>query len=234
MLYIANWKCNFNTQLVKGFASKIVRLYNSDSKNKIIIAPPFPFIPTLNEVEDRKFEIAAQNVSHLSIGNATGEVSAVMLKDAGASYVIVGHSERRQHFNEANAMLLNKIKNAHNAGMKVIFCIGELRSARDTGNFLDVLRGQLEVLSNYSRRDEIILAYEPVWAIGTGFSANNEEIEEVVEFLQLQLGKDTCILYGGSVTAANIKQLRRIKGLGGFLIGSASLTAESFADIVDK
>jgi triosephosphate isomerase len=213
---------------------------------EVVVAPVFTAIKTVaDRLEGSNIQVAGQDCSTESKhGALTGEVAADMLKDAGASHVIVGHSERRQFYHETDSFVNRKAKAALAAGLKVIMCVGETLEQRESNGAESVVRGQLEGgLRDLtaSDLDRIMIAYEPVWAIGTGRTATPEQAQEMHAFVrrvfaerfsQEAAGK-LRILYGGSVKADNIAGLMRQPDVDGALVGGASLDAETFAKIVN-
>ena len=239
---IANLKMNLGTQsdIMKYFSN----LNNCDiSTNEsvgIIISPPFTTLSqsiTLSEVSKAHIEIAAQNVNDHDSGAFTGEVSVEMLKDYGIGYVIVGHSERRAYFNETNDQINKKNKNLIKNNMCPIFCVGETLEQRNNALIEKTLKNQIIKGLDKLESKEIILAYEPVWAIGTGQTATSEIITEAHQMIRNILndigfdGQKISILYGGSVNRNNAKELIALADVDGFLIGGASLDANHFYDI---
>lgn len=210
-----------------------------------ILFPPFPFISEVNKLLKGKasFYSGAQNCSEHSSGAYTGEVSASMIKSVGASYVLVGHSERRQYFGETNSQLTSKIKLALENNLSPVFCVGERLTERKTNAHFERVKSQItEVLSNFDKTQikNIILAYEPVWAIGTGETATPEQAQEMHAFIRKTVGElfdkniseNIAILYGGSCNAQNAKELFACADVDGGLIGGASLKAEDFCKII--
>ncbi|HEV3468992.1 MAG TPA: triose-phosphate isomerase [Pyrinomonadaceae bacterium] len=213
---------------------------------EVVVAPPFTAIKTVaDRLEGSNVRVAGQDCStETGHGAHTGEVAADMLRDAGASYCIVGHSERRQFYHETDAMVNRKALAALAAGLSVIMCVGETLEQRESGIAERVVRGQVEGgLRDLtaSDLDRIIIAYEPVWAIGTGRTATPEQAQEMHAFVRRvfaqRYSQETAerlrILYGGSVKPDNIAGLMRQPDLDGALVGGASLEAESFARIVN-
>jgi triosephosphate isomerase (TIM) len=245
-----NWK--MNTDLITGgkLASEIGSMAekNPKLKNKssveMIICPPFVFIPDcLRRLEGiSPVHVGAQNCHSEEKGAYTGEVSAAMLHSMGAEYVIIGHSERRQYFKEDHLFLQKKVVAALHFGLKPIFCCGEVIAEREAGKHFDIVRTQIrESLFDLTEQDfaKIIIAYEPVWAIGTGITATPAQAQEMHAFIRQTLedkyGKkiaaDTIILYGGSCNAKNAKELFAMPDIDGGLIGGASLKADEFIEI---
>ncbi|HEY9284515.1 MAG TPA: triose-phosphate isomerase [Pyrinomonadaceae bacterium] len=213
---------------------------------EVVIAPVFTALKSVaDRLEGSNVRVAGQNCSTESKHGAhTGEVAADMLKDAGASHVIVGHSERRHYYSETDAMVNRKVQAGLAADLAVIFCVGETLEQREAGNAESVVRGQVEGgLRGLTSSDlaRIIIAYEPVWAIGTGHTATPDEAQQMHAFIRrvladrysAELAGATRILYGGSVKPDNIAGLMRKEDVDGALVGGASLDAETFAGIVN-
>lgn len=209
---------------------------------KVIVCTPFIHITEVKKVI-KKVALGAQNCASEVSGAYTGEVSAAMVKSTGAEYVILGHSERRAYYHEDDALLYKKVQLALANGLTPIFCIGELLAEREANKHFDVVKSQLEKgLFSLSADDfkKIVLAYEPVWAIGTGKTASSEQAQEIHKFIRdtvaAKYGKDiaegTSILYGGSCKASNAKELFANPDVDGGLIGGAALVATEFLGIV--
>jgi triosephosphate isomerase len=193
------------------------------------------------EIEGTAIKLGAQNVHFEPQGAYTGEVSAPMLVDAGCNYVIIGHSERRQHFGEPNDLLAKKVRAAMSAGLKVIYCVGETLEQREAGQTQDVAAQQLEqVIGSDLDPAKLTVAYEPVWAIGTGRTATPGQAQEVHAFIRGWLGRTfgggvadgLIIQYGGSVKPGNAAELMACPDVDGALVGGACLVAEDFAAII--
>jgi triosephosphate isomerase len=209
----------------------------------VVVAPPFTALAAVaHELEGTTIEVAAQNLHAKAEGAFTGEISAPMLLESGCAWVIVGHSERRQLFGETDASVAEKTKAAIAAGLRPIVCIGETLDERESGKTLDVCFRQLDAFvdSLAEKPGYAVVAYEPVWAIGTGKVAGPEQAQEVheavrrrIEERQAGLGAATLILYGGSVKADNAKGLLGCADIDGALVGGASLDAASFVKIVE-
>jgi triosephosphate isomerase len=209
-----------------------------------VIAVPFTHLASVNAVIDStKLGLGAENCADKKSGAYTGEVSASMVASTGATYVILGHSERRQYYGETSAILKEKVGLALENNLTPIFCIGEVLEERENGTYFDVVKAQIEeALFELSAEDfgKIILAYEPVWAIGTGKTATDDQAEEMHAFIREVLAakygeavaEETSILYGGSCKPSNAAQLFAKPNVDGGLIGGASLEAESFMGIV--
>ncbi len=213
---------------------------------EIVVAPVFTSIKTVaDRLEGSNISVAGQNCStEIKHGAHTGEVAADMLRDAGATFVIVGHSERRQYYSETDAMVSRKTQAALVANLTAIVCVGETLAQRDAGNAENVVKGQLQGgLSGLTVSDlqRIIVAYEPVWAIGTGRTATPEQAQEMHAFIRRVFREEHSstaseslrILYGGSVKPDNVAALMAQEDIDGALVGGASLEAESFAQIVN-
>ncbi|UCB45051.1 MAG: triose-phosphate isomerase, partial [Spirochaetota bacterium] len=212
----------------------------------VVVCPPYPFIEAIVAMtRSRNMEVGAQNLFYEERGAYTGEVSAPMLSDLGVKYVIVGHSERRTYFGETDSMINRKIKASLAYGLVPIFCVGETLHQRKEGSTLRVLNQQivygLEGIDDGAVQN-IVMAYEPVWAIGTGMSATGEQAAEahryIGEVVSKFAGKESIgtlrVLYGGSVTRKNARDLLERKEIDGALVGGASLDAEHFCDILHE
>jgi triosephosphate isomerase len=236
----ANWKMNKKIGEAQTFLDEFIPLVWNEKDVDIIIAPPFTALYTVsNLLKITSVSLAAQNMYHAEKGAYTGEVSPAMLTDVGCTHVIVGHSERRTLFGETNETLNHKIHAARNFGLNVIFCIGESLAERESGMTYDVLNRQMNEGLKGIAADGIIIAYEPVWAIGTGRTATNDQAQEAHEFIRRTLaslyggvGDGIRIIYGGSVTTENIDSIMACADVDGALVGGASLKAASFARIV--
>ena len=234
-----NWKMNglrenFNEILLIDAASENV---NCD----VILCVPDTLIREISEKTKNIFS-GGQNCHTEASGAFTGDISAEMIKDAGASHVIVGHSERRVNYNENNNLIKSKAQIALNEGLKAIICIGETLKERETSITLDIIKKQLfESLPQEITGETVIIAYEPVWAIGTGLTPSIEQITEVHDFIRAELennygkkiGHSVNILYGGSMNAKNAHEISAIVNVDGGLVGGASLKAESFIPIIN-
>ncbi|MCF6178387.1 MAG: triose-phosphate isomerase [Geopsychrobacter sp.] len=239
-----NWKLNKTIAEAKALTTELVAGLADVTDIEIIIAPVFTALsPVADLLKGSPLQLAAQNCYPQETGAFTGEVSPLMLKDAGCQAVIIGHSERRQLLKESNELINQKIKKTLAADLKVIFCIGETLEEREKDLTLDILttqvKGGLLGLAPEQMTD-VIIAYEPVWAIGTGRTASNEQAQEAHSFIRgLLLGlfdqatADACrILYGGSVKPANVDGLMAQDDIDGALVGGASLKAADFCRIV--
>ncbi|MFA5325634.1 MAG: triose-phosphate isomerase [Bacteroidales bacterium] len=238
-----NWKMNTTVsegnELAKGILSKLKEV---PSDVKLIVAPPFTHLVSVCEIiKDTVIGLSAQNCADQEKGAYTGEVSAKMLKSAGCSYTILGHSERREYYGETSEKLIKKIKLALGEGICPIFCVGEKLDERNAGKHFDVVGSQIkEVLFQLTPEEmaHIVIAYEPIWAIGTGVTATTEQAQEIHAFIRKfvagkfgSLAEEISILYGGSCKPSNAKELFACKDIDGGLIGGAALKAEDFIGI---
>jgi triosephosphate isomerase len=236
----ANWKMNKTIEETKAFLRSYVPAVQTVTDVDIIIAPPFTSLSAAaGEVRDTNIQLAAQDIFWEEKGAYTGEISPLMLLDAGCKHVIIGHSERRQYFSEEDVIVNRKIKAAKKAGLGVIFCVGESLEEREAGKTFDVIKREVEMGLAEIDPENLVVAYEPIWAIGTGKTATNEQAQEVHAYIRKMLGnlygnkaEDIRILYGGSVTPDNVDGLMACKDVNGALVGGASLKPESFAKIV--
>lgn len=236
-IIIANWKMNPNT------LAKAIRLAKASDEKGVVIAPPFVFLETVGKII-RRASLAAQDVFYEESGAFTGGVSPKMLKGLGVEYVIIGHSERRNHFGETDETINKKVKAALSHGLKVILCVGEQWAVRKKGiqaakNFVaNQLRKDLQsVTKNYKlKAKSLIIAYEPVWAIGTGRNDKPENSSEMAEFIKRQVTRnkrqDMRVLYGGSVNSRNAKLFLEMPNIDGLLVGGASLDPREFSKII--
>ncbi|MET4108891.1 triose-phosphate isomerase [Hymenobacter sp. UYP22] len=243
-----NWKMNTTLQDGQALISEIVNMVQDEATNssvEVVVCPPFPFLSAIGKQlpQSSRFHLGAQNCHQKESGAYTGEVSARMLQSVGVEYVILGHSERRQYFHEDDELLSQKMKAALAAGLKPIFCVGEsleTREADETFNFISKqLKDGLFHLSN-EEFDQVVIAYEPIWAIGTGKTATSQQAQEVHAFIREQIARaydaeaalNTSILYGGSANAQNARELFSQPDVDGGLIGGASLKSRDFTEII--
>ncbi len=238
MYFIANWKM-FGDITTLNSLDKVIKFYKSIKKNKIklIYCPPSTLISPLSKrLNKTKIEVGAQNCHHsYDTGAYTGQVNSRMLKSVGAKYVIIGHSENRL-LGDNDKLINLKIKSATRAGLKVIFCIGETLKQKKNKKTNHVLANQIRNgLRSINNKSNIIIAYEPVWSIGSGLIPKSDELTKSLAHIKSQLGsKSSKILYGGSVNSNNIDKLKIIAGIDGFLIGGASQNSNKFIDIIKK
>ncbi len=239
-----NWKMNKTISESIDLANLVKRALYDVGEIEVVLCPPFTSLSDVKEVlMDTAIKLGAQDVYWEREGAFTGEVSASMLKAAGCEYVIVGHSERRQYFHETNDTVNRKVKALLEEGLRPIVCVGETLKERKAGKTFDVIKDHvLNSLAGLSKDEmlKVVIAYEPVWAIGTGINATKEEAEEAHNFIRTllkkafddSLARSVRIQYGGSVKPDNIKELISQTDVDGALVGGASLKAESFVEIV--
>jgi triosephosphate isomerase (TIM) len=241
----ANWKMNLTQTEAESYVDAFLSEIGEVNDVEVVVVPSFTSIPALVSASDRMpaVRIGAQNMHWEKSGAFTGEISATMLRALYVKYVILGHSERRMLFGETDQVVNRKVRAALDAGLRPIFCVGETLQERDGGKVEDALRGQLRKgLEGVAPKDvpEIVVAYEPIWAIGTGRSATPAEAEEAHEFIRSVLSElfgapaaqRIRIQYGGSVNPENTEDLMRQKNIDGALVGGASLDPRSFARII--
>ena len=228
----------------KELITNIVSDINNET-TQVIVSPPFVNLNTVvKATQNSRIQVAAQNMHEAHNGAYTGEVSATMLKAVGVHHVILGHSERRAYFGETNAILKSKVTSALKQHMQVIFCFGEELSERQSGKHFDVVKAQIsEALFHLgtSAMSNVVLAYEPVWAIGTGETASPEQAQEMHAFIRKtisekfgsEIADELSILYGGSVKPANAAEIFAKEDVDGGLIGGASLKAADFVAIIN-
>ncbi len=232
-LFVANWKMHMTRGEARAYVEELAkRIGDGAARVELVLAPPYTALEAARDREGR-WSLAAQNVSSESQGAFTGEVSAAMLKDAGCRHVLIGHSERRRIFGEDGSRLARKLACAREAGLIPIYCLGETGQERAAGLTAVTLVRQVETLAADPPEAPLVIAYEPVWAIGTGIAATPEDARAARTHLAelLSARPDLRILYGGSVTAENAAALLEVSGMDGVLVGGASLTPASFAAI---
>ncbi len=233
-LFVANWKMHKTRADARAFADELGRAIGGGIADvELVIAPPFTALDAARDAAQR-WSLGCQNVAAEFEGAFTGEVSAAMAADAGCRYAIVGHSERRRLFAENGPVLVRKLARCREAGLTPIYCVGETAEERDAGLTAVTLVRQLDALDEDPADRPLVVAYEPVWAIGTGRSATPEDCGSAcVHISEILSGRrDIRLLYGGSVMPGNAAELLRAPRTDGFLIGGASLSAASFAAIV--
>jgi len=240
-----NWKMNNDLKESITLVSEIKTSLEKRENIDVILCPPFTSLETASALlKDSHIKLGAQNMHFEDSGAFTGEISAKMLKSVGCEYVILGHSERRTIFNETDEVINKKIKKALSENLKVIFCIGETLEEREKGTTNSVLEKQIknglqDITS--SQMDELIVAYEPVWAIGTGKTASPQQAEEAHNFIRSIISEifsdfiaeSTIIQYGGSVKPDNAKELMGQDNINGALVGGACLKSKSFVEIIN-
>ena len=224
----ANWKMNGSEELIKEF-SKLV----PEKHNDIIICPPFTLLDSAKTLLPSFIKIGAQNCSEKNNGPFTGEISASMLQEKSVTHVLIGHSERRTLFNETDDVIYKKTEAAIRSKLTPIICIGETLSEKKANKTLQVLDSQINgSLARIEPHEQVIVAYEPVWAIGTGLTPDENEIKETHLYIKTKLNQhyntDIPILYGGSANSENCSQIISIDNVGGLLVGGASLKKHDF------
>ena len=241
-----NWKMNKTLQEGVALATELKNILAAEKPNcEVIIGTPFIHLATLSELlKDSVIAVSAENCANKESGAYTGEVSAAMVKSTGAEYVILGHSERREYYNETPAILKEKVDLALANGLKVIFCIGESLTEREANQQEAICKAELEGSVFHLSAEQwknIVIAYEPIWAIGTGKTATAEQAEEIHAYIRkcvadvygAEAAEETSILYGGSCKASNAPELFGKPDIDGGLIGGASLKAPDFKGIID-
>jgi len=240
---IFNWKMNPETLKEAKDILNAVKKLSQSAKQKIIIASPFVYLETLVKSKNKKIELASQDVFWQEKGSYTGEISPTMLKNMEIEWVIIGHSERRQHLNETDEMINKKVLAVLKASLKVILCVGENSAIRKKGDktIMDFIKKQLDKdLKNVEYSvNNLIIAYEPIWAIGTGIPCKSEDAVKIIKFVKKILNtkykiQNTKILYGGSVNGENIVNFVKYKEIDGVLVGAASLKKEAIKNIINK
>jgi triosephosphate isomerase len=244
VIIAGNWKMNKTISEAMDLANSVKRSLYDIGELEVVLCPPFTALSDVKEViMDTNIKLGAQDVYWEKEGAFTGEVSARMLKDIGCEYVIIGHSERRQFFGETNEIVNKKVKAALSEGLKPIVCVGEKLEERKKGKTFEVVKDHVKNSLSGLSRDEmlkIVIAYEPVWAIGTGVNATKDEAQAAHKYIRELLEKmydkelsgQVRIQYGGSVKPDNIKELISQDDVDGALVGGASLKADTFIQIV--
>ena len=241
-----NWKMNKTLQEGVALATELKNILAAEKPNcEVVIGTPFIHLATLSELlKDSVIAVSAENCANKESGAYTGEVSAAMVKSTGAEYVILGHSERREYYNETPEILKEKVELALANGLKVIFCIGESLAQREANEQNAVVKAELEGSVFHLTAEQfknIVIAYEPIWAIGTGKTATAEQAEEIHAYIRSvvaekygkEVAAETSILYGGSCKASNAPELFAKPDIDGGLIGGASLKVADFKGIID-
>ncbi|MCX7836373.1 MAG: triose-phosphate isomerase [candidate division WOR-3 bacterium] len=238
-----NWKMNFNHIEGKEFVERLIHSMREDEKKEIVIFPPFTTLFSVAEtIKNTKIKLGAQNVHWEDKGAFTGEISPQFLIALGCEYVIIGHSERRKYFFEDDEIINKKIKKVLNTNLTPVFCVGENLEERKEKKTLTIIENQLKKgLKDIKELNGMVIAYEPVWAIGTGINATPSEAREVHRFIRhfisenygKEISENLRIIYGGSVNKDNIKELLEEEEIDGVLVGGASIKLEEFVYIVN-
>ena len=241
----ANWKMNLNREEGIKLVEDVISLLPSDNDVEVVFSPSFLYLYKVNKMcADYNFlQTSSQNINDNESGAFTGEISAKMVSSLNVKYTILGHSERREYFNESNKQLKEKVDLSLKNNLKIIFCCGETLNQRESGIHFDWIKQQLtESVFHLSEESftKIVIAYEPIWAIGTGVTASSDQAEEIHQFIRKvisekyneNIAQNTSILYGGSCNPTNAKELFSKENIDGGLIGGASLNSESFVEII--
>lgn len=247
---MGNWKMNGSlemaTEYMPSLLDGLLDLHGWEQNARIGICPPFPYLPIIaTNCEGYPLHTGAQDVHHKENGAYTGEVSAAMLDDMGIRFCIVGHSERRNYNNETDSLINSKLQALLNTKVQPVLCVGESKSDREMGNQFNVVEVQINnALKGLSSEKiaRIVIAYEPVWAIGTGLNATPDQVNEMHNFIRKELGgqvsmgkaQDIPIIYGGSVTPENAGEIMAQPQVNGALVGGASLNPQSFSKIIQQ
>ena len=237
MYFIANWKMYGGLNSLNSLhkVNKFFKTFKKKKSIKVIYCPPNTLIRSMSKkLKNSRIEVGAQNCHEQeNYGPFTGSINSMMLKNVGAKYIIIGHSENRQA-GETNRLINLKIKSALNSGLKVIFCIGETLKEKRKKITKKVLNEQIKLgLNKIKNKNKILIAYEPVWSIGTGLIPKSYELFDTLNFIKKKV-KNAKVLYGGSVNPKNIRELKSINNIDGFLIGGASQDSKKFIDIIKK
>jgi len=239
----ANWKMNLMREEAISLFNGVKKGLSAHKETEIVVFPPSIYISDLIS-NHPLIEVGAQNFYFEEKGAFTGEISPFQLKNIGCNYVLIGHSERRELFDESNELLSKKMRSALDANLKIIYCCGETLQEREEGSHLEKIQSQLEILKSLTNDElnAISIAYEPIWAIGTGLTATPAQAEEMHAFIRRilidssskELASEISILYGGSCNENNANELFNCPNIDGGLIGGASLKVDSFLKIVDS
>ena len=244
-IVVGNWKMNLNREEGIKLVEEVISLVSSDNNVEVVFSPSFLYLHKVNKMcaNDNLLQTASQNISHNESGAFTGEVSAQMVNSLNVKYTILGHSERREYFNETNIELKQKVDLSLKNNLEIIFCCGESLNQRESGVHFDWIKQQLtESIFHLTEKEfeKVVIAYEPIWAIGTGVTASSDQAEEIHQFVRNvitekyneNIAENTSILYGGSCNPTNAKELFSKKNIDGGLIGGASVNAENFTRII--
>ena len=226
MRYVLNFKSNFTKESILAYKEALEK---HPKKDNVIFAPPFCFLPLLEG-----YSLASQDISRYQEGAYTGEVSGNALKSLGVRCAIIGHSERRKYLKEDEVVFAKQIEQAIASGITPIYCIGETKEEHDSGRTLEALEGQLSFLFTFPQEmwKKVIVAYEPIWAIGTGKAITPNELEKIIAFLKEKI--EVPLLYGGSINSSNLEQFKTLPHLDGFLIGGMSLKIEEVLSLLQE
>ena len=238
-MFIANWKMNGSLTMLEEWLKGVGKTLNKSQQKQCLLCPPVCFLSEASNLISKlnlSISLGAQNIDPSSISSLTGGIDGSMLRSIGSEFVIIGHSERRDIFKEGDSLLLEKLKSASEEGLKVVFCIGESFKDKEENQTTKVLKQQLQIVKEVEL-NEFMIAYEPVWAIGTGNTANIDYIDKIHkeiidEVTSYQKEGFLGVSYGGSVDSSSSNDILSIKGVQGLLIGGASLQYQEFCNIV--
>ena len=237
-LIVGNWKMNMDLNSISNFIDEMNNFFSqTEVKNEVGVAPSFPYLSEIKKCSNLK--MVSQNVSEFNHGSYTGEVSAMQLKNMGCEYVIVGHSERRRLFGENNELVRTKAVNVASENMNPIICVGETLEEKNSGITEEIIRKQVSSSVPDLKLSRFIIAYEPVWSIGTGKVPSVSEVEFISYLITEELKKlnsfenNAAILYGGSVNPSNCKEMINCANVSGLLVGGASLKGSDFTKIIE-
>ena len=229
-LIIANWKNNASRDGVEKWCRHIAQHFSSYQERRLCVCPPLPYLQQFRS-HNLPLSLGAQDISAYPQGAYTGEVSGDMLKENGCEYVLTGHSERRTLLKESEELLAQKLKQATAHRLVPVFCVGETHKQYQAGETKSIIKKQLQSVMDMQNSTDMVIAYEPVWAIGTGLAASPEYADEMHSFIKQELPDGTRVLYGGSINAKNAQAFLAMRNSGGLLVGGASLDADSILKI---
>ena len=245
-LVIANWKMHGSKNSVASLLASLTASKIDFETTDVVVLVPYVFLAQVEKyLVDSNMQFGVQNLSEYDAGAYTGEISAVMLTDFSCDYVCVGHSERRALYNETNELVADKWTMAMSSGLVPILCVGETKLQRDLGETKKIIKNQLNAVLNHAKFSEyfeqrFVIAYEPVWAIGTGLTPTPDDAQDIHAWIRMQLAEkstklaeSTSILYGGSVNPANAKSMFAMPDIDGGLVGGASLDADKFLKVIE-
>ena len=244
-LIAGNWKMNNNITESLNLVKNLIQLTKDSKDVEVLVCSPFTSLYSIRQIlKGTNIKLGAQNMHYEENGAYTGEISPLMLNDIGVDYVIIGHSERRQYFNEIDEAVNKKLKSAIKFGIKPILCVGETLEQRESKIEKDTVKKQIiNAFKNINNEDSVnvVIAYEPIWAIGTGKTATSDEANEMASFIRetyaeiysKELSNNVIILYGGSVKGSNASEIMSQSDIDGALVGGASLKAEEFINIIN-
>ena len=232
-LVVANWKCNGGAELLRGYLKAFLEIDGAD----VVVCPPVVFLTQLRALIRQNVSLGAQDLSALQVGPYTGDISSEMILECGGTWTLIGHSERRALHRESEAEVLQKLQAANRVGLKTILCVGETLEDRKSGSAVEKVLGQLDILmeaNDSALFDNLSIAYEPIWAIGTGKTCEAKDANKICSLIRKLIGYDDVIIqYGGSVKPNNIDEIMSMSDIDGVLVGGASLDPNSFARIAN-